>query len=653
MVHLVRLGPIPDPAALRAAGELFAQLRAALIDAGVPIDTFQSFAEEIASLPGKYGEAAGGLLLLAIEGEESIGEGASLMSGNAAPGPLCLVDPDAPRVLRGRAVGCVALRVLPAAADGLRVSEVKRLFVSPSQRGSGLGRALTMRLQELARQRGHERLVLDCLQRLPAALATYNALGFRPIAPYCLNPLPDAVWLGLDPVPQLEPQPQRESSSGRGELISSSGGGGELSGGEPRGGLRREELSRGVLSRGELSRGELPTGSSGGPSSAELCDAAHSAPPASPPPADGSSLLARASMAFYVVCVGGGAAAQSLINTRASAHLGGVFLMGTAVSFGVGWCIISLWLLAAAACARAPRDGGSARGLRGCRCLVWQRRPRALHALPGCLGVLFVTAGVGLPPQLGYALFFVLCTAGFLTSSMALDHLGAFGGRVRRATPARLAAVGLALCGAVLTVLERAQGGGGGSGGGAPGAPGTDAGLLALCIGLATFAGMTMPLQAALNRSAAERLPSRCAAAWWSFSAGCVLIALALAAQLASGPPALPLALPALLASAQPWMYLGGPLGVVYIASGIALVRALGSATYFQAIILGQLAAAAVIDATGALGASRAPVSPLRGGGIALVAIAAAAMQLPDAAGCTLPTGCGARRGEKASAPQT
>ena len=57
-----------------------------------------------------------------------------------------------------------------------------------------------------------------------------------------------------------------------------------------------------------------------------------------------------------------------------------------------------------------------------------------------------------------------------------------------------------------------------------------------------------------------------------------------LGAQLAASPPSLAAALPPALASSAWWMYLGGPIGVVYIASGIALVRTLGSATYFQCI---------------------------------------------------------------------
>jgi bacterial/archaeal transporter family-2 protein len=46
-----------------------------------------------------------------------------------------------------------------------------------------------------------------------------------------------------------------------------------------------------------------------------------------------------------------------------------------------------------------------------------------------------------------------------------------------------------------------------------------------------------------------------------------------------------------------PWLYLGGPLGVVYILVGAATVRLLGVLRFVLAAVSGQLIASVVIDA--------------------------------------------------------
>jgi GNAT superfamily N-acetyltransferase len=86
----------------------------------------------------------------------------------------------------GTPVGCGALRLL----DG-RTAELKRMYVSPSVRGRGLGRRLVAALEAEARALGVRRLVLETGVRQDAALALYRATGFHPIplyGEYCLSP---------------------------------------------------------------------------------------------------------------------------------------------------------------------------------------------------------------------------------------------------------------------------------------------------------------------------------------------------------------------------------------------------------------------------------------------------------------------------------
>ena len=79
----------------------------------------------------------------------------------------------------GVPVGCGALRML----DG-ETGELKRMYVAPGARGTGLGRRLVAALEAEARALGVRRLVLETGTRQHAAIALYRAAGFVPIPLY-------------------------------------------------------------------------------------------------------------------------------------------------------------------------------------------------------------------------------------------------------------------------------------------------------------------------------------------------------------------------------------------------------------------------------------------------------------------------------------
>jgi ribosomal protein S18 acetylase RimI-like enzyme len=82
---------------------------------------------------------------------------------------------------RGAAlVGTVGLkRLCPG------IAEIKRLYVVPAMRGSGIGKALLERIISEARRRRYECVRLDSHRAsMTTAISIYRRLGFAEIPPY-------------------------------------------------------------------------------------------------------------------------------------------------------------------------------------------------------------------------------------------------------------------------------------------------------------------------------------------------------------------------------------------------------------------------------------------------------------------------------------
>jgi GNAT superfamily N-acetyltransferase len=76
-------------------------------------------------------------------------------------------------------VGGVGIR--PIGEPSLEFAEVKRLWVRPDQRRTGVGEALMRRIQERARGLGYQRLYLETGPLQPEALALYQTSGWEPV----------------------------------------------------------------------------------------------------------------------------------------------------------------------------------------------------------------------------------------------------------------------------------------------------------------------------------------------------------------------------------------------------------------------------------------------------------------------------------------
>ncbi|MFH9210651.1 GNAT family N-acetyltransferase [Streptomyces globisporus] len=76
----------------------------------------------------------------------------------------------------GTAVGCGGLRALDA-----RSGEVKRMFVVPDRRGTGVAPAVLAALEQWAQERGWTRLRLETGPAQPDAVRFYTRSGYRRI----------------------------------------------------------------------------------------------------------------------------------------------------------------------------------------------------------------------------------------------------------------------------------------------------------------------------------------------------------------------------------------------------------------------------------------------------------------------------------------
>lgn len=263
------------------------------------------------------------------------------------------------------------------------------------------------------------------------------------------------------------------------------------------------------------------------------------------------------------VLVGVLTAVQARINGALGLRLDDGFV-AAAVSFGSGLVILVVLSLVLPV------------GRRGLRALAAGVRERSIPwwMLAGGVAGAFTVATQGLAVGIiGVSLFTVGVVAGQTVNGLLLDRIGYGPAGVVAVTVPRLVGGLLALCAVALALF----------GDGVQGIP------LWMLV-LPFFAGVGIAWQQATNGRLRQRVGTPLTATLVNFLGGTVL--LVLAALIHVGIVGTPAAYPT-----EPWLYVGGAIGVAYIFLSAALVAHTGVLLLGLGAVVGQLLTAVAIDA--------------------------------------------------------
>lgn len=253
-------------------------------------------------------------------------------------------------------------------------------------------------------------------------------------------------------------------------------------------------------------------------------------------------------------------------------------------------------------------------GLRRVRAVLRDRRVgdqqpgphqlRPYQLLGGIFGAFLVTCQGLTVAAIGVAVFTVAVVAGQAASSLLVDRAGVGPAGPQALTVPRIVGAALALIAVVLAVSDRLA------------APRS-----LWLVALPALAGVGIAWQQAVNgrvgaaaRAQGHPLSGMLPAALVNFGVGTLALVLVAAVQVAIR--GLPGPLPA-----QPWLYLGGPLGVLFIGAGAAIVPITGVLLLGLGTVAGQLVGALLLDLFVPAGAGHLTATTLIGTAITLLAV--------------------------------
>jgi len=304
---------------------------------------------------------------------------------------------------------------------------------------------------------------------------------------------------------------------------------------------------------------------------------------------------------------GAGVALQSRINGQLGAQLGDGFF-AAAISFGSGFVILAIGALF-----WRP-------GRRGIGQVVTALRTRRIpwwYVMGGAGGAFFVLTQSLVVGLVGVALFTVGVVAGQTLSSLLIDRMGIGSIAANPVTLPRLIGALVAVLAVVLAASPELRGD------------------LPFWVLLGPFiAGLGIGGQQAVNGQIRTVAGSAFTATFGNFLVGAfaLLVVAVIHTAIVGWPAHVP---------AAPWLYLGGPVGIAFIAAQTIIVRTTGVLLMGLALLSGQLVTAVAFDLA----------APPQSHGIAPLTVVGAGLTLVGVVIAAIPTRAARRQGSSGTNP--
>jgi len=229
-----------------------------------------------------------------------------------------------------------------------------------------------------------------------------------------------------------------------------------------------------------------------------------------------------------------------------------------------------------------------------------------LQRLGGLGGATLVAVGAAAAPEIGVALLTVGIVAGQTSGGLLVDRLGLGPGGAHAVTLPRLVGAGLCLAAVGLSVSGQ-----------------TASGASPLLLALVVLSGLLIAVQQAINGRVRETTGDAGVATLVNFVLGTAALAAGVAVDAAIGG----LDIGQWPGIAQWFLYLGGPIGVAFVAVAAVAVRIVGVLRFGLAAIAGQLVGALLLDVFSPVSGTEIGALTVVGVLLTLLAVAVAGVQ--------------------------